>query len=128
MRCEGITKAGERCRLEATHASYCYQHAPETADERHRRASKGGRAGGNDRGRASGNSEVSALKGQLQEIADGVLDGDVPRERATVAVQALNALARVLELERRWLETDELEEKLRALEDRLGLRGNERAS
>jgi hypothetical protein len=44
VRCAAITRAGERCRLDATHASYCCQHSPETAQERKAHARKGGRA------------------------------------------------------------------------------------
>jgi hypothetical protein len=62
---------------------------------------------------------MGALKRQLQKIADGVLDGAVPHGQAAVAVQALNAKARVLELERRWREIGEVEEKLSDLERRL---------
>jgi hypothetical protein len=88
-------------------------------------ASKGGRIGGNGR---SGNParagrEISALKRQLQAIVDGVLDGVVLQGQAAVAVQALNAKARVLELERRWKEIGEVEEKLQDLERRLEIPG-----
>ena len=46
MRCSGITRGGERCKLDATHGSYCWSHTPETAAARRHRAGKGGRAGG----------------------------------------------------------------------------------
>jgi hypothetical protein len=62
---------------------------------------------------------MGALKRQLQRIADGVLDGAILHGQAAVAVQALNAKARVLELERRWKEIGEVEEKLLDLERRL---------
>jgi len=61
---------------------------------------------------------MGALKRQLQEIADGVLDGAILHGQAAVAVQALNAKARVLELERRWKELGGVE-KLQDLERRL---------
>ena len=48
-----------------------------------------------------------------------MLDGTVLHGQAAVAVQALNAKARVLELERRWREIGEVEEKLLELERRL---------
>lgn len=84
-------------------------------------ASKGGRTGGNGRSGAPSPAgrEIGALKRQLQKIADGVLDGVVLHGQAAVAVQALNAKARVLELERRWRELGEVEEKLLELERRL---------
>ena len=32
MRCAAITRAGERCKLDATSGSYCWSHAPENAE------------------------------------------------------------------------------------------------
>ena len=82
---------------------------------------QGGRTGGNGRAGAPrlAGREIGALKRQLQKIADGVLDGAVLHGQAAVAVQALNAKARVLKLERRWREIGEVEEKLLDLERRL---------
>ena len=48
-----------------------------------------------------------------------MLDGAILHGQAAVAVQALNAKARVLELEWRWREIGEVEEKLLDLERRL---------
>jgi hypothetical protein len=113
MRCAAITKAGERCRLEATHGSYCYSHSPQTAEARKRRASRGGRAGGNGR---SGPSEIADLKKQLKDLAEGVLSGEVARGDAIAVNQILNTRARLIELERKIREQEELEERLEALE------------
>ena len=113
MRCAAITKAGERCRLEATHGSYCYSHSPQTAEERKWRASRGGRAGGNGR---SGPSEIADLKAQLRKLAAGVLSGEVARGDAIAVNQILNTRARLIELERKIREQEEMEERLEALE------------
>jgi hypothetical protein len=40
VRCAAITRAKERCKAEATHGSYCWNHAPETAEARKQRARK----------------------------------------------------------------------------------------
>nr|MDP9486062.1 hypothetical protein [Actinomycetota bacterium] len=75
MRCDGITSGGDRCKLEATHGSYCWSHAPETAGERRRRARRGGKTGG--RGRPG--ADLTDLKRDVREVVDGVLEGTVPQ-------------------------------------------------
>jgi hypothetical protein len=111
-RCTAIKPDGERCTLAATgQHGLCWTHAPENAAQRRRTASRGGRS--------KANREIKALKSQLREIASGVLDGSIQQGRGAVSVQALNALARVLELERRWKELGEIEDQLDALERQL---------
>ncbi len=118
MRCGAITRAGNRCKLEATHGSYCYQHSPETAEERRRSASRGGRAGGNGRG-GSSSRELAILKAKTAELYDEVHGGKVDVKVAAVCAQVANTQARILELDRRWRELYEVEERLDALEQRL---------
>ena len=115
VRCAAVTRAGERCKAEATHGSYCWNHAPEFASERKQRASRAGRTGGNGRpGSPAG--EITDLKRRLLEVTDAVLEGRVDRGRAAVAIQGYNALRSVLEQERKLKETEELEARLEALE------------
>jgi hypothetical protein len=116
LRCTAITRGGSRCKLEATHSSYCYQHSPETADERRRNARRGGKAGGN--GRASGLAETAQARRYIKGLVSQLLAGQVQRDVATAAFQGLNVLARYVELERRIHEQDELEVRLEALEQR----------
>lgn len=123
MRCAAITRAGARCRLEATHGSYCYQHAPETAERRKQRASRGGRTGGNGR---AGGSEISQAKGVVRGLVSKLLKGEVEREAATAAFMGLNVLARFIEVERKVKEMEEMEERMREIERELGERARER--
>ena len=123
-RCAGITGAGKRCRLDATEGSFCWSHAPETAEQRRRRARRGGKAGGNGRSRPRG--ELEDLKGQLAALYAGVLGGDVESKRAAVAAQIANARARLLELESkldqlsgRWMSPGEALELIEVLEHSL---------
>ena len=95
MRCDGITSGGERCKLEATHGSYCWSHAPETADERRRRASRGGKRGG--RGRPG--ADLADLKRKVRKVIDGVLSGEVPHGPGAVALQGYNTLLRAAKVE-----------------------------
>jgi hypothetical protein len=113
MRCAAITRAGARCRLDATHGTYCYQHAPETAAERQRNAARGGKTGGNGR---AGLSEIASIKRDIRRTVDGVLSGEVERGIAAVAFQGLNTLLKAVEAERRVRETDELAERIAELE------------
>jgi hypothetical protein len=113
MRCAAITRAGGRCRLDATHGSYCYQHAPETAEERRRNARKGGKVGGKGR---PGISEIVAIKKELHAVIAGVLSGRVDKGRGAVAFQGYNALMKAHEIARRIHEQEDLEVRIEALE------------
>jgi hypothetical protein len=112
-RCAGIRADGGRCGAQAMRNSqWCLGHDPNQADARRRRASKGDKRGG--RGRPA--LELANVKGQLQDLADMVLTGDVERSDASVVGQLLNIKLRALETERRWKEVGELEERMVALE------------
>jgi hypothetical protein len=104
VRCIGITKAGERCRLEATpNSSFCWSHAPQNAQARKVRAQRGGKAGGNGRSEAklATGGELAALKEQLASLYEDVLDGRVDKGIGAVAAQIANAQARIVALEHR---------------------------
>jgi hypothetical protein len=112
VRCAAITSAGERCKLDATNGSYCWSHDPENADERRRRARRGGKA--------RGAGELAEIKRLLSDLADRVLgkEGTEALEtgRAAVANQLINTRLRAIEVERKVKETDELEKRIEALE------------
>ena len=110
MRCAGITRGGERCRLEATSGSnYCWSHAPENANARKRRARKGGKS--------KGAGELTSLKRDIREVIEAVRDGSLERSVGAVLFQGYNTLLKAAETERRWYETQELERRLEALEE-----------
>jgi hypothetical protein len=98
--CERIVGASQRC---------CYAHDPARSEERRRNASRGGKS--------RTNGEIADLKKQLKELAEGVLAGDVGRSEAAVVNQILNTRARLIELERKIREQEELEARLEALEE-----------
>ena len=111
-RCAGSKPDGTPCeRIVGASQRYCYSHDPGRSEERKRNASRAGRS--------KPSQEIVGLKRQLQGIADAVLDGSIQQGRGAVAIQAMNALARVLELERRWRELGEVEARLDVLERRL---------
>ena len=77
VQCTAIKRNGDRCTLPAVgKQGVCWTH-DKNAEQRRRRASKGGR------GKPS--SEIRGVKTQLQELTDRVLSGVV--ERATLRNQ-----------------------------------------
>jgi hypothetical protein len=62
----------------------------------------------------------------LRSVAADVLSGDVGRAEAAVVNQILNTRARLIELERKIREQEELEERLEALESVLKARSSAR--
>jgi hypothetical protein len=107
--CRATKANGERCKGTATGPrDLCWAHAPENSEQRRRTASRGGR------GKPS--REIRDLKKQLDDLAEDVLGGRVERSDAAVVNQILNTRARLIELERRVKEADELEARLALLE------------
>ncbi len=113
--CAAIKPDGARCeRIATAQQNYCYSHDPARQAERKRNAARGGKA------KASG--EIPELKAQLRKLASDVLSGEVDRGAAAVVNQILNTRARLIELERKFREQEELTERLEALEDVLKTR------
>jgi hypothetical protein len=97
--CWAIKRDGTRCSASVgPGVEWCYNHDPTRADERRRNASGAGRS--------RPNRELSGIKQQLQRIADDMLDGSIEPKRGAIAVQALSAMTRALEQERRVKETE----------------------
>ena len=107
--CPAIKANGERCRgIVGARSHYCPAHDPAREGARRRAASKAARS--------KPDAEVRRVKDQLQAIADGVLSGELARADAAVVSQILNVKLRALEVERKWKELGELEDRLDALE------------
>ena len=113
-KCSGITLSGEACKGKPfDNSQWCYYHHPDYVEERKRHGSKGGKRGGRGRPQV----ELSNIKTQLQDLADGVLDGSVDRANASVAGQLLNIILRAVTVELQVREQLELIERLEALEE-----------
>ena len=109
--CAGIKRDGGRCTVSVSGAQeFCHLHDPTRAGERRRAASRAARA------RPS--RELASLKAQLEDLTADVLAGELETGRAAVANQLINTRLRAIELERKIKETDELEERMRRLEER----------
>ena len=114
--CSGIKADGGRCRAQAMRNSeWCIGHDPHRAEERRRRASKGGKRGGRGRPQV----EVNAVKAQLQDLVDGVLGGKIGRADAAVVGQLLNTYIRAVGVELKVREQQEIVERLEELEEGL---------
>jgi hypothetical protein len=123
-KCAGITRAGTACKGTPIDGSqWCFVHHPDHVEERRRYGSRGGKRAGRGRPQV----EVSGIKTQLQDLADGVLDGSIDRADGAVVSQILNVLLRALKLELEIKEQEEFAERLEALERALTQRsGNGR--
>lgn len=109
-RCGAIKADGERCgRIVGASQVYCYAHDPVHADKRKRDAAKAGRS--------TPNVELKEIKASIKELTERVLSGEVETGPSAIANQLMNTRLRIIELERRWKEVGELEDRLEALED-----------
>jgi hypothetical protein len=112
MRCAAITRAGGRCKLDATSGSYCWSHAPENAQERRRRAARGGKAS-RSRSASFASEELHQVKQGVRTVIAAVLRGRLDKSRGAVALQGYNTLLRAVEVGQR----DELEDLAREVEE-----------
>jgi hypothetical protein len=96
----------------------CWAHDPKNTEKRRRGQSRGGRG--------KPTTEIRTLKRELEDLAAGVLDGSIDRGKGAVVNQILNTRLRAIELERKIKETEELEERIEALEQSQEQRGGKR--
>jgi hypothetical protein len=90
MICKAITSTGEDCKRTAnSYSDYCYAHDPLRADERRENASTAARAKAM-RTASPISAELTRLQQVFEKLADAVLEGEVDRSDAAVAIQALN--------------------------------------
>ena len=113
--CSAFKRNGGPCTLPAVGQSgLCWAHDPKNAEKRRRGQSRGGKG--------NATTEIRNLKRQLTELAKDVLEGRVERSDAVVVNQILNTRARLIELERKIREQEELEARLEELEATLSRR------
>jgi hypothetical protein len=119
--CQATKVDGRPCQNPAQPGKLtCWSHDEANAEQRRRNSSAGGRAIMSlvaERGSAQ-RAEIAEIKERLRALAADVLEGKVPAQPATVAVQAYNALLRAVDLDRKVRELDEVEARLEALEGR----------
>jgi hypothetical protein len=109
QKCAAIAGSGKPCKgLVRAGNDYCPAHDPARAEARSKAASKAGRTkyGG----------ELSEVKAQLRELADDVISGKLDKGKGSVAAQIIGVFARVVEVERKVKEQEDLTERLENLE------------
>lgn len=107
--CKGTKRDGTPCTLPSNSQNgLCWAHDPKNAERRRRGQSRGGKA------KASG--EIRDLKKQLEDLVEDVRAGRMERGDAVVINQILNTRARLIELERKVREQDEVLARIEALE------------
>jgi hypothetical protein len=116
-RCAAVKPNRERCGALAPRGSeYCWNHDPRFAEDRQRKASKGGRRGG--RGRTNPVSvELKRLQEVFEKLCDDVLEGTVDKSAAAVAIQALNGARACVTGTLKAKEQEEFEQRLEELEE-----------
>ena len=108
-RCAGTKRNGSPCAVSVpVEQEYCWWHSPVNAEARQQAASRGGRAKSNPLARS--------LHSQLEKLAGDVASGELAPYKAAVIVQVVNARIRLVEVERRVTEQEELLERLERLE------------
>jgi hypothetical protein len=112
-RCAASKPDGSPCeRIVRASQSYCFAHDPATAAQRSANASKAARS--------KPSRELRAVKERLRRLAEEVLEGSVDEARAGVAARIYRVYLTAVEQERRVIETEEVLERLEALEHRTG--------
>ena len=108
-RCAAVKPDGTPCeRIVGASQKYCYAHNPDHQQARKRAASKAANS--------KPNRELQALKSRAAQLYQEIHSGKVEPRVGAVLVQLTNTQARILELERKIKETEELEERLETLE------------
>lgn len=99
--CIGVKPNGDLCKGVATRGSdWCPAHNPARKDARHRSASRAARS--------KPGREMRDLKAQLETLAEDVLADTIEPKVGAVVNQILNTRVRLIEVERKLRETEEL--------------------
>ena len=110
--CTARKRDGSPCTLPVKgQQKVCWAHDPANSEKRRRTASKGGKS--------KPNRELADLKAKVEKLAEDVLEGKVEKGRAAVCNQIYNSLLRLLELERKIKEQEDILQRIEALERRL---------
>jgi hypothetical protein len=107
--------------------SYCYNHSPDTANERSANARRGGLSGGKGRAHPSSRAhEARQIRSELKRLAKAVEEGELDRGVAAIVGTLLNYALGALRTEMKAQELDDLIPRIQSLEN--GEAGNTWAS
>ena len=119
VRCAGTKRDNSPCTATVEPPQrFCWWHDPANADKRRRAAWKAGKS--------KPSRELAGIKQRLSDLADDVLAGEVDRAVAAVASQVLNVYLRVVSVELKIREQQEITERLEELETLLEQQKGER--
>ena len=111
--CRATKADGEPCTLPANgKQGFCWAHDPARAEQRRRRASRGGKA--------KANRELVILKEEIKKVIADVRVGELDRNDAGVMIQGYRTLRDYIALERQIKETDELAAEIEELKREYG--------
>ena len=109
--CAGIKRDGGRCTQSVKAGeSFCWNHDPGRQDARRRAASRAGSS--------KPNRELAEIKGEIKNVINGVLAGELKTSVGAVSLQGFNTLLRACEIQRRTADLGDLLERLSELEKR----------
>lgn len=114
--CQFSKRGGERCegKVKGSNGG-CWNHDPDFELDRRRNAKRGGKQGG--RGRHNpGSADLHRLQVHFERLADRVLQEEVDRADAAVAIQAWNGARACIAASAKVRELEEVERRLDALE------------
>jgi len=115
-KCTATKSNGAGCKVDALPGqTVCWGHDPSKAEARKRIARKGGHAGGVGRPSPEA-AELAEIKTLLKGLVANVYKEKTDRAIAITMNLLLNTQLRVIEIERKARETDELAARLAALE------------
>lgn len=118
-KCTFIKPNGDRCGGVASGGSgFCWHHDPANANQLRANSAKGGR--GKAR-RQTASDEVVWIKGELDRVYEGALNGTLGSRQAAVCIQALNSRLRSAELTYKLEEQAALEARIDELEAKTGV-------
>jgi hypothetical protein len=107
--CGGTKRDGSPCTATVEPPQrFCWWHDPANAQQRRRAASKAGKS--------KPSRELVGIKHRLSDLADDVLEEKVDKGVAAVASQVLNVYLRVVSMEMKLREVEELERRMEELE------------
>jgi hypothetical protein len=110
--CSGLKRSGEPCTVGVEAGqTYCHHHDPARAAQRSWAASRAARS--------KPNRELDDMKRELRSVVSDVRSGKLARSQAVVAIQAFHALTRVIELQTKIKEAEEMAARIATLEDAL---------
>jgi hypothetical protein len=115
--CRGRRSDGERCGSTIVNESgWCFAHDPEATEDRRAARRRGGQASAKVvRIKRLAPPALIDVYERLEEALTQVHEGTLPPRRATAMASVARAMASVLQM-------GELEARIRAIEDRMGIR------